>query len=359
MKRVLVAIILGAVFSLHAAAPSRGNDRLRELAVFPGMNLNFAYGLGFQANNTVITENVNFSDESSRLREELRQQPDDVKLLLRLGSVLDSNGETNESQSCDKEAERLCRNKLEVNPQDGLTLNDLGAALYALDKNEEAESVFRKATLVSSNEWICWVGLGNFLANQYLLMFPANSRGQLATPTYMPPQAVLDYRPTPDALEKAEAQCNDASRCFDRAVMLAPQEPEVYLQRAGYICSSNLQNYWFRYFHGGGRIDSTAWALEYFSGEMVADLQKAADLSPNDYRYISLAAYFEWMNAMVQTKFANITLDGLSDATRNSIHNAMARLENISEDLQKDGRRGIAKSWFSQHNFWKFFSSDG
>jgi len=119
MKRIFLAIISIATLSLHASAPPHGNDRLRELAVFPEMNLTFNFGLNFQGNKWVFSENANLPDEISRLREELKQQPDDIKQLLRLGDLLDSNGETNESQSCYQKAEKLCRNKVAVNPQDG------------------------------------------------------------------------------------------------------------------------------------------------------------------------------------------------------------------------------------------------
>jgi len=197
MKRIFLAIILTAALSLHAAAPPRGNDRLRELVVFPVMNLNFSFYLYLQGNKWVVSENLNLPDEISRLREEMKQQPDDIKQLLLLGNALDSNGETNESQSCYQKAEQLCQNKLAVNPQDGLTLIDLGEALNGLNKNEEAESVYRQATLVSSNEWRCWVGLGNFLANEYELLFPENMRSQVSFSAQMLSQAVLDYRPSP------------------------------------------------------------------------------------------------------------------------------------------------------------------
>jgi tetratricopeptide (TPR) repeat protein len=341
--KLLVALIFAAVFSANAATEPRGADRLRELVIFPEMNLNFAFGLSSQGNYAVISDGENLPDEIVQLREEMKQQPDDIKLLLRLGNVLDSNGETNESLSYYKKAEQLCRNKLAVNPQDGLTLTDLGEALHALDKNEEAESVYRHATLVSSNEWRCWVGLGNFLANEYLLLFPKNLRSQAGT-MQIPSQTVLDYRPSSDALNKAEAQCKEASRCFDQAMALASREPEVFFQRAGYICSSNLQNCYFRNFRDSEKFDYNTWLLAVFSKEAIVDLQKAAEFSPKNYKYISLAAYFEWFNTTAQTKPTSLTPDALPDAARKFIHDAMTRLENLSEDPDKTTAAGALEN---------------
>jgi tetratricopeptide (TPR) repeat protein len=247
MIRLFCVIIFGIVLSSRAAAPPRGSDRLRELVVFPEMTLNFDFALTFRGNTWIITETSNLPDEISRLHEELKQHPDDIKRLLYLGNLLDDNDETNESSSCYLKAEQLCRNKLAVNPQDGLTLIDFGQALHGLDKDEEAESVYRKATLVSANDWRCWVELGNFLTDGYSSLFPVNLRDQL-DPNQMPSPEILDYHPLPSALEKSEAQCAEASRCFDRAAALAPKEPELFFQRAGYMCSSNYQNCLFRHF---------------------------------------------------------------------------------------------------------------
>jgi tetratricopeptide (TPR) repeat protein len=347
MKRIFLAISLVAALSLHAAAPPRGNDRLRELVVFPEMNVGITFYLYFQGNKWVVSENLNLPDEISRVREELKQQPNDIKQLLRMGNLLESNGETNESQSYYQKAEPLCRNKAVANPQDGLSLNDLGEALWELGKHDEAESVYRKATLVSSNEWRCWIGLGNFLANEdFFLMFPENLRGQAVPSCQMPSQEVLDYRPSADALTKSETSLIEASRCFDRAMRLSPQESEVFFQRAGYLCSSNWQNCFFRHFRDNEKIEFAAWLTAFCSKESIANLQKAAELSPKKYEYISFAAYFEWVNATKQADITNITFtfNTLPDTTRQSIHDAMTRLENLSEDSDKKTAAGALQN---------------
>lgn len=327
--------MFAAVFSVNAAAPPRGADRLRELVVFPEMNIGFNFGMSSQGDETVVNKNLDLPTEISRLRGELKQHPNDIKQLLQFGNLLDNNNQTNESQSCYQKAEQLCRDKAAVNPQDGLNLTDLGEALSELGKEDEAESVYRKATLISSNDWRCWVRRGNFLAKEYyFLLFPENLRSQII-PTQPPPQGVLDYRPTADALAKSEAFCNEASWCFDRAMALAPKEPDVFFQRAGYMSISNWQNCFFRYYRDNEKIDSSVWLLAFFSKETIANLQKAAELSPQNYDYISLAAYFEWFNAMIQVAPKNYTPDILPDATHRSLRDAMIRLETLSQNSDK------------------------
>jgi tetratricopeptide (TPR) repeat protein len=160
----------------------------------------------------------------------------------------------------------------------------------------------------------------------------------------MPSQEILDYRPSPNALKTSEAQCDEASRCFDRAMALAPKEPEVFFQRAGYMSISNWQNCYFRHFRDDEKIDSATCLLAFFSRETVVNLQKAAELSPSNYEHVSLAAYFTWFNAMIQAKATNYTPDILPDAARKSIHNTMAHLENLSEVSDKKMAAGALEN---------------
>jgi tetratricopeptide (TPR) repeat protein len=167
-------------------------------------------------------------------------------------------------------------------------------------------------------------------------------RGQLFPSGQMPSQEVLDYRPSPDALKKSEASLAEASQCFNRAMALAPKESEMFIERAGFLSRSNFQSCFFRHFSDSEKNDPTVWILANFSEESIANLQRAAELSPQNYEYISLAAYFEWTRAMTEWSKANsqaylkrFTPDVLPDATRQSILDAMTRLETLSQSADK------------------------
>ena len=344
MIKLLAAIFLIAVFSTNADTQPRGADRLRELVVFPEMNLNFSFGISWQENEWVISKNVDLPGEIIEQTKELKKQPDNVRQLLHLAYLLDSNGETNKSWALYQKTEQLCREKAAANPRDGLNLTDLGEALWQLDKNDEAESAFRKATLVSSNDWKCWVSLGNFLPNEYFFsMFPTNLSGQIV-PGQMPSQEVLDYWPSAEALKKAETACDEASRSFERAMILAPKEPEVFFQYAGFLSSSNWQNCFFRHYRDYKTVSSQKLLMAFFSPETIANLKKSAELKQKDYQYISLAAYFEYSIAAIEANNTNFTASILPDKTRQSIHNAMSHLENLSEDPDKKTAAGALEN---------------
>ena len=162
-------------------------------------------------------------------------------------------------------------------------------------------------------------------------MFPTNLWGQIVL-GQMPSQEVLDYWPSAEALKKAQMACDEASRCFDRAMLLAPKEPEVFFQRAGFMSSSNWQNCFFRHYRDYEKVSSQKLLMSFLSPETIANLEKAAELKPKDYHYISLAAYFQYFVASLEANLTNFAPDMLPDKTKQSIHGAMTRLENLSED---------------------------
>lgn len=332
--RIFIVTLFYLALPVFAAAPPRGSQRLRELVVFPEMDANINLSISLQGNVWVFVDSRDPSEKMARLREELKQHPDDIPALLKMGNLLDGYNATNQSLACYEQAEKLSRDKIAANPEDGRALDDLGEVLFRLGKIEEAESMYRKATLVSSNDWQCWAQLGNFLSlRSFPLMFPENLRSQLNF-AQAPPQEILDYRPPLETLKKAEASLNEASRCFDRAVAIVPKEPEIYFQRAGYMSVSNWENCFFLHFRHDEKIDPPRW-FSFFSKETIANLQKAADLSPQNYNYIGLAAGFEWFRNVMQAKAPNLTLDMLPNDSRQRIQGAMTRLEDLSQGPDK------------------------
>ncbi|MGH7979846.1 MAG: hypothetical protein ACREE6_10760, partial [Limisphaerales bacterium] len=324
--KTLASAILCISLSAFAAVPPGGPDRLRELVIFPDTSLTVTIGMQFQENKWILQGTTDPSSEMSRLGKKLKSDPDNIQDVLRLGYLLGQKNDTNGSGICYKRALQLCRDKTAANAEDGLALDDLGEALSGLGHQDEAESAYRKATRISPDNWRCWVNFANFLLSDSMSIFPTDARHALA-PGQAPPRELLEYRPTLPALEKAEQSLADSGRCFDKAMAIAPKEPEIYFQRAGYMMLSNCENYLFSSFRNNQKMDSSKWAMLGFSAESTANLEKAAKLSPNNPDYIGLAAFFEWMRAVARANSAKITGNMLPEKTRQSIDDAIARLE--------------------------------
>ncbi len=97
MKGFFVPVILASALSVQAATTPHGNDRLRELVVFPEIKLTFSFGVHFQVGELVINNYDDPTVEITGLREELKRQPENAEQLLQLGNLLEDNGETGES----------------------------------------------------------------------------------------------------------------------------------------------------------------------------------------------------------------------------------------------------------------------
>ena len=142
--------ILAVAFSLRAAAPPRGADRLRELVVFPEINLNFNFGLRFEGNGWVIIYTADLPEDINQARETLKKQPDDVNELLKAANLLGTDGQTNEAQSDYQKAAQLCATRGAERPTGRVNWTRYGEALAGLGEHEKAEGYYRKGVLVSS-----------------------------------------------------------------------------------------------------------------------------------------------------------------------------------------------------------------
>ena len=160
---MIATAFLLAAFPVAAETPSHGQAALRNLAVAPTVNLTLAYQFKCRDGLAVIAETKDMSGDIRLLQSALRDKPGDIRLKVELAEILDETGETNAAHLAWLDVEKLCRQRLEVNAADGLVLMHLGEAVQNLGHNAEAESVYRRAVLVSSNDWRCWAGLGNLL----------------------------------------------------------------------------------------------------------------------------------------------------------------------------------------------------
>jgi len=214
------------------------------------MDLNFGVYNNFDGSLWWITDGTTLKEQVEISRSDLKADPRNVKKLLRCGYFLSLNAQTNESKAIFKEAEKLCKDRLALNPSDGLLLTELGKALEEMGRFEEAESTYRKSVSVASNQWQCWAGLGYFLQqSSYNTLIPDRFSREIET-SYTPSQESLDYRPAGEALKKAEAQSKEAAICFDRALGLAKNEPDAFMEFAGFTTIETREKAWLRHFRG-------------------------------------------------------------------------------------------------------------
>lgn len=344
LKRLLTLPLLAVVLLSIAAAPQQGKQRLRELAVFPTLNLRIDFNWNCDGLLWRISRGSSLQDEIADLQSDLKRQPDDVTKLLQAGYRLDLDGQTNESAACYKKAQQLSRRHVESAPQEALSLINLGTALAELDQIAEAEGALRKSVLVSSNQWQCWAALAGFLDQQsFSALLPEPMRSQINILS-LPSQEVLDYKPTPEAIKNGEALRREAAQCMDRAMALATNEPEAFIQHAWFYMQSDEHGRFLDHYRTGAPIDGDALRSACFSTKMARELQKAALLRPRDFSLIGVAAFFDYVSGALEANPSSPGTATPSDSTQSFLHQANDMLERLSETSDKKTAAGALET---------------
>jgi tetratricopeptide (TPR) repeat protein len=331
MKRLLfTAMLLLGLCDGRAVGVKSGKERLRELVVIPTIDLTSGYSL--YPNRAGFVEDHLVPGEIARLQKESNEHPEDPERWLRLATLLDREGSTNEAHECYGRAEKAARKNSDARSNDGLAFTSLADALHHLGNNVEAESIYRRATLVSSNQWKCWAGLGAFLGDRaYNLLMPEGAEEQLAPMGLtMPPRADSQ---SPETLAVSEAMRKESEKCFDRAILLAPKEVDVFLARAEVQIEYNLIDYLSRYYRERQPQEPDDMARIYYGPVVVQNLQRAADLCPDDARIISLAAGYMMAGELASLKARRENdWKSLPEKSQDYVHKIANHLDVLSQD---------------------------
>jgi tetratricopeptide (TPR) repeat protein len=342
IRRTLIAALLLVILSAHGASVKTGKERLRELVVMPSVDGNFTFPMG--ASRADFLEDYLVPAEIDKMRTQLKKSPDDPECLLKLGDLLNRANETNEARGCYEQAEKAARKISALRPQDALALTCLGKALVVLGKDDETESIFRKATAVSSNEWKCWAGLGTFLGNKaFRGLLPKDYSTQAVASLEICLSVTKDYNPSSEVLAKATAMRKESEQCFERAISLAPKDPDVYLARAGTAANFAIEDWLIHFYHERQSPDAKQLFELSCPVGLGHYLEKTARLCPDDYRVMGAAAYVELVSikGWQQSSGGNDpSLADLPKETRVFIQDTMTHLESLSQSANKTTAAG-------------------
>ena len=137
----------------------------------------------------------------------------------------------------------------------------------------------------------------------------------------------------------------ESEDCFNRAVLLAPKEPDVYLSRANIQSSYGMMDLLARIYRDRQPLKRSDVLELYCSEASVRDLNEAARLCPDDERVVATAAWLEISRALLQSKQQDpksdfSSLDNFPEKARNSIRAAMNHLEALSATPDKKRSAG-------------------
>jgi tetratricopeptide (TPR) repeat protein len=313
--------LLLTVLVAHAVTPDVGKDRLRKLVKLPTITFQadwtFDPERGFELGSQAQDVRTQIVDLQSGLKGDVSDAADEEKL----GELYETIGDVQNAQKSWTLASELYRMRAESQSDDGVLLTGFGLSLEGAGKSAEAESVLRRAVQVAPGEWRCRVALGRFLDREARQSVLEGASADAET-----------GKPAADDVSLAQTRMDEAGECFDRAVNLAPTEPEVWFRRGMHRCLRQMVLNQIRFAKGGD--DSLTDIFDgCFSPESLADLQHAARLSPEDYQLIGATALFE-IYSITDRKVRAATpfsWDSLPEKTQASLRGAVTRLENLAQ----------------------------
>ncbi len=328
--RLLLAFLLLA-WSAHGAAPETGKEKLRTLVRLPTLNMQAGFGFDSMRGFKLITDARDFPAEIAALRKQLVAAPSDGALQFQLGKLLREAGEPTAAMAAFTQAVALYRARLEAQPANGPLLTSLAEALAETDKAEEAESRFREAVRLAPKEWKCWFGLAAYAGDQASAWLVQELHRRVVGVEQLAAH-LASHKPTPEQIRRSQEWLRESKAAFDRAVELAPEEPEVFLRRGLNTGLARFIENCIAWVRGEGEPPNIVRGM--YSPDALPDFKQAARLAPQSYRINATALLFELgLHAALQPDMArqgplwNI----LSDSARQSVGHGLARLERIAE----------------------------
>jgi tetratricopeptide (TPR) repeat protein len=320
VKKACIAfafVWLLAVVAAPGATPDVGKEELRKLIKLPTIvfqsDWTFDVERGFALGSQAQDERARIAD----LESGLKGDTGDAQAEAELGELYQATGDGESAQKAWTAAAEFYRKRVEAQSDDGALLAGFGLSLEGAGNTAEAESVLRRAVQVAPKEWQCRVALGKFLDRE-------------ARRSMM--EGAAD-KPAADDVSLAQSRMTEAGECFDRAVALAPKEPEVWFRRGMHRCAQRMVLNQIHVASGGPDAPSDIFE-NCFSPESLADLQEAGRLSPGDYELIATTALFEVytiVDGKGQVGISALTWDVLPAKSQTSLHEALVRLENLGQ----------------------------
>lgn len=233
---VLISLMVLSLFG-RAGAQETDAERVRKVLKLPRMSSQFNINSqNYDDEVALFAETKGYERQIKELQKQMETNKSSPNLWLQLGDIHTRNGSTSKAKSAYMEVETLLRPQLNTNnvlpaverakqmALLGTVLGKLGTAHEQPDKLTEAEKLLRDAVKLAPKEWSVWRDLGKYLSTQFMTTLYDKSQRPDKTGTFSvasPERSARTLKLTAEVLE-----------CMDRAVILAPQQSEIYMERS-------------------------------------------------------------------------------------------------------------------------------
>jgi tetratricopeptide (TPR) repeat protein len=335
MSSTLLTVVLLASFPSQGAAQAPDKARFRELACLPRVGTKMDFG-GFYFNGPELHFGMRPQpkDQLAEAEKALKEAPNDPRRYLALASQCATIKDEKRVDELVRTALKLAQEQLKANPDDGYAITLYAQALAANEMRAEAVKLLRRAVTVAPERWECWMELGNFLQDEAFQFLPERKvrSGGFEDRLMMTVALVQKNNPPPAQLSTAAKILDEAEQCYEKAMRCRPRDARAYRERL----ASRFAVGFLRSIIAAMRGDKAENVMKLvFSPQCLADLDQAAEVSPNDHKAHLAVIGFEMMACLGDKKlsFGDLKLklmDHLSPEGRRRVETAIKQLEKLA-----------------------------
>jgi tetratricopeptide (TPR) repeat protein len=335
----VVTLLVFVCAALPTAAQEVDQAKLRKAARLPKISLLGGVGFNSDTGFFLLGETRDVRPKIAALQKTLKGDATDAATYYRLGDLYDEAKEEKKAKDAYEQAVRLYRQRLKDDPDNGRLLAEFGAALLAVENDEEGETVLRKAARKAPGEATAWLELGRHLESRalYTLIGDPSGKGKhLGLAALL--AIVLKGKLAAQFETRAAPIEAEARTCFDRAVAAAPKNPRCYVDRACFHTRFGMMHAAFR----ASRGEDENLARAMYSEETLADLEQVAELSPDDYRAQGVVALYAVMVAAgkAEDRSPKAILAAMPKKARQDFDKRVARLEKLTASPEREKAAG-------------------
>lgn len=329
---------------LVLAGPVRAAEmdkaKLRLLAALPVPD-NFVLGISFSSSKGFVFAGEKTEPPSvqiDRIRQELKGDDSDAERFYRLRFLYEKAKRQKEADDAKAQAIALFRQQVKKHPHDMRRVAQLGDALCFSGETKQGEQMLRRAVKEAPDDWRVWQLLGDSLDHQALWTITGQKNNWIHLHTHEAIHTeVVDKKPTAEKIAEWRNLRQEALRCYDRAVKLAPKEREPHVYRAASLFVHGVIEAGLRNVHDERVSIWNAFLTPAFADET----RQIARLFPNDPKAVGGAVLVELGVCMAndKTKASDSIVSfecHLSQASRDFVHWGKQGLEEMSRSDDKN-----------------------
>lgn len=335
-----IFVLLLTVFGVEAIPRPDAKATLRGLARLPRVefrvSLDFDGERGFGAFRTSKDSALALAEA----RAKFNRAPNDSALFLELASIRTDSGDATGARRDLLRAVEALRKRLDGEPGNGRVRLDLASALHGLEKQTEAEPLFRDGVKAAPRSVTNWVALSAFLEARGWEIAADTLNWKGRRPYAELCAAVVRREPSTETAKRAKEYFSESLNAAQEAVKIDEKSPAAQHRLALALASKDcfdtlLQRLQTREFTGL-LLETLA-----FSTKALPELEKAAELEPENPTRLATVLMWRGLAEAAEKKIPVSELlrrsiwENLSEDERTRIEAGLSRLEELSRSSRQ------------------------